>query len=137
MKVLVDTNVMLDFVQKRDNYFEPAKKIFEQIMQKNLDGYAAFHSIPTVWYILGKKQIAEKRKIITLLCSFLTVISAPHSEVVKSALDDSFQDFEDRLQVACAKTARADFIITRNIKDYKNSSVKAILPEEFIKINHI
>ena len=63
----------------------------------------------------------------------LTVTGALHKDVIDAILDDDFSDFEDCLQVECAKAAQVDYIITRNVKDYGLSVTEVLSPKEFVE----
>lgn len=64
----------------------------------------------------------------------LSVVSAEHDEVVKAVEAAEFKDFEDCLQDKCAVMAKADYIVTRNVADYKYADTKVIIPSEFCKL---
>lgn len=68
------------------------------------------------------------------ICNILAVTSASHESVVSAIKNDVFKDLEDCLQHKCATEVNADYIITRNINDFKNSKVKAVTPEQFLRI---
>lgn len=68
------------------------------------------------------------------ICNVLTVVSASHEKVVDAINREDFLDFEDCLQLQCAKEIQADYIITRNANDYRYSDVEAITPEQFMEI---
>lgn len=71
---------------------------------------------------------------ISNICGFLKVTGANHEEVLKAIFMKNFSDFEDCLQDRCAKEVNAEYIITRNVEDFNNSEIPAILPEDFLKI---
>jgi predicted nucleic acid-binding protein len=68
------------------------------------------------------------------ICSVLSVTAASHERVCDAIAREDFPDFEDCLQDESAKEVGADYIVTRNIQDFQNSDVKAVTPEEFLKI---
>lgn len=134
MVVLIDTNVIIDFLLKRESYSEPATVILQKCAKKELIGYLAFHSIPNIWYILRKVPDKNRREWLMDLCSFLHVTGASHEEVVKAIANVKFVDFEDCLQDRCAKIKGAQYIITRNEKDFVASEVPAVSPQAFLDI---
>lgn len=87
-----------------------------------------------MWYVLRKSSDAERRKGLKAVCSIFNVVSASQNEIFEAIENDSFKDFEDCLQDKCAKEAGADYIITCNIRDFANSEIPAITPEEFLKL---
>ncbi|MCL2719120.1 MAG: PIN domain-containing protein [Lachnospiraceae bacterium] len=135
MVVLIDTNVVLDYLSLREGLYENAKKIMQLCVDGEIDGYIAFHTVPNVYYILRTNfSASQRREMLLELCDIVTVISANHSGVVKAIENDEFSDLEDCLQDECAKMVRTDYIITRNIDDYKHSDTKAISPEDFLNL---
>ena len=68
------------------------------------------------------------------MCEILTTSSANHDLVVGAVHNTKFRDFEDNLQECCAVSAGADYIVTVNVKDYENSRVKAVTPDQLVKI---
>lgn len=135
MTILVDTNVILDLLLKREPYSIAARTIITKCAEREVIGYLAAHSIPNLFYILRKDYSQEeRRKFIRNLCDIFR-ISDLNVEKIMSAIDnDGFTDFEDCLQEECAVEAMADYIVTRNFEDYKKSRVKVIEPDEFVKL---
>lgn len=134
MVVMIDTNVIIDFLLKREPYDKAATEILRKCAEKEITGYVAFHSVPNIWYILRKIPEDKRRKWLMDLCSILQVAGASHEEVIKAIADEKFGDFEDCLQDRCARSSRAQYIITRNVKDFTGSNVLAIAPEDFLKL---
>ncbi|MDE5931879.1 MAG: PIN domain-containing protein [Lachnospiraceae bacterium] len=134
MVVLVDTNVIIDFLITREPFYRASAEVIEKCANKEITGYIAFHSIPNFWYILRKVPEDKRREWIMDVCSFLRVAGASHEEVVKAIRMKDFADFEDCLQDRCAVHVSAEYIITRNPMDFTHSKVQAVLPEDFLKI---
>lgn len=132
MVVLIDTNVIIDFLITREPYFESSSKVIEKCATGELAGYIAFHSVPNLWYILRKIPEDKRRKWIADICDFLKVTGVDHNEVLKALRTAEFKDFEDCLQDKCAKNVGARYIITRNTADFDKSEVQAISPEDFL-----
>jgi predicted nucleic acid-binding protein len=133
MVLLLDTNILIDALIKREPYRKTAEQIISLCMEQKCTGYIAFHSIPTIYYIMRKSKYADQRRdLIYNLCQIMEVAGASKIDVLSSLRNESFSDFEDCLQVECAKVANADFIITRNIGDFAHSIIPAILPEDFL-----
>ena len=135
MALLIDTNVLLDWLLKRPPFVGAAEKIMEHCFNGNVDGYLASHSLTNVFYITRKDYSVEERKdIIRLLCVKLKVIGIDLQRILDAIDSDGFGDLEDALQVQCAYDEGMDYIVTRNINDFTASKVKALLPEEFLKL---
>lgn len=133
MVVLIDTNVIIDFLITREPYFESSSKVMEKCAVRELKGYIAFHSVSNLWYILRRIPEDKRRKWMIDICGFLEVAGVSHDEVLRAIKMDKFIDFEDCLQDRCAKNVGAEYIITRNIDDFSESEVPAISPENFLK----
>ncbi|MCM1089772.1 MAG: PIN domain-containing protein [Muribaculum sp.] len=136
MVVLIDTNVILDYLAEREGFFEDARKIMELCANGKIQGYVAFHSLPNIWFILRKKPDNVRREMLKQVCSLLSVVSTGHDEVLKAVESVEFKDFEDCLQDRCAVTVKADYIVTRNVADYKYADTKVITPSEFCRAEH-
>lgn len=134
MVVLIDTNVLLDYLETREPYFEDAYRVLTLCAEEKVEGYVAFHSIPNIFYIMRKTHdIGSRREMLNQICSILTVTGASHEKVVDAVNREDFSDFEDCLQVQCAKEVKADYIVTRNVNDYIGSDVKVLTPKEFVR----
>ena len=134
MKVLVDTNVIIDFLLTREPFYKASLEVIKKCASREIIGYIAFHSVPNLWYILRKIPEDRRREWMLNVCQFLQVVGVSHDEVIKAIQMKSFKDFEDCLQYECAKSVGAKYIITRNIQDFINSDIQAILPEDFLVI---
>lgn len=100
-------------------------------------GYVAAHSITDTFYILRNYPLNERREILTEICSILTVIGIDKNKLITALNNLDFDDIEDCLQFVCSEECKADFIITRNEKDFSSSKVPPINPAEFLsKINY-
>ena len=135
IRVLVDTNVLLDYLTTRIPYFDDAYTILLMCAEEKISGYVAFHSIPDIYYILRKTyDTVTRRELLLEVCNILSVTSASHESVINAIKNDTFKDLEDCLQDKCATEINADYIITRNINDFKNSRIKAVTPKQFLNI---
>ena len=135
MRVLIDTNIILDALTGRQPYFENADKIIKLCADKKLDGYLAAHSISNIFYILRKDlPVDDRRAVLINLCDILTVESVDSVKVMSALKNSKFDDLEDCLQNECATAVKADYIVTRNIKDFKDATVAAILPEQLLSV---
>ena len=134
MKVLIDTNVLLDFLLGREPYFSDADRIIKLCADQKIRGFMAAHSVPNMFYILRKAMSEETRREVLLnLCAILAIEDIDSVKVVTALKNSAFTDLEDCLQSCCAGKIKADYIVTRNIKDFDNSEVPAVLPEAFLK----
>ncbi|MCB9444301.1 MAG: PIN domain-containing protein [Ardenticatenaceae bacterium] len=131
MRVLVDLNVVLDVLENREPHFLDSVKVWTAIDKGNVTGYLAAHSITTLFYIMrqriGTEQAAQ------LLTNTLNIFSvAPVDEkVIRQAISLHWDDFEDAVQMCAAAQVGADYLITRNVKDFKDGNVPVIMPTAF------
>ena len=133
MNVLIDTNIILDVLCRREEFYVDAAKIFKLCEVKKISGYISALSVPNILYIMRKELDADKIKEIIEALSMIFIITDLKSEDLKKAVSMNFKDFEDAIQSACALRIKADYIITRNIKDFTESKVAAIKPLEFLE----
>lgn len=133
MKILIDTNVILDVLCNRKDFAEDSLRVFKYCETNQITGYISALSIPNIVYIMRKELDSEKIKdILTVLTSIFTVIDLRGTDLIKAA-DLDFSDYEDALQSVCASRTKVNYIVTRNIKDFKSSSVPAIKPSELLE----
>lgn len=136
MVVLIDTNVLIDYPETREPYFEDACRLLLLCAEEKIEGYAAFHSIPNMFYIMRKTHsVKSRRAMLHETCSILTVTGASHKnkKVVDAINQEDFSDFEDCLQEQCAKEIKADYIVTRNINDFVSCKMKVISPNALVE----
>ena len=131
--VFIDTDVIVDFLTDRKPFSLESAKIFSLIDQKKIKGCVSSLSFSNLYYVLRK--FGTHKKVISSLqdLSELVDILKVDSDIVKSALASDFKDFEDSIQYFAAQEHKnVDCIITRNIKDYKDSSLPVMTPETFL-----
>lgn len=134
MRVLIDTNILLDALMGRHPYYDFADRIIKLCADKKVEGKMAAHSVPNVFYILRKTMSdAERRKVLKDLCQIVKVEGLDSYKVISAIDNKDFSDLEDCLQEECAVAMAADYIVTRNIKDFTHSRIPAVLPENFLK----
>ena len=133
MKVLIDTNIILDVLCKRPDFYKDSAKVFKLCEVKRISGVISALSIPNIMYILRKELDSEKTKEILDNLSLIFSIADLKADDLKKAADMQFKDYEDAVQSACAARIKANYIITRNIRDFTMSKVAAIRPIELLE----
>jgi predicted nucleic acid-binding protein len=132
--VLIDTDVLLDFLIDRNPFTKNAKEIIKKAQDKTIGAFLAAHSITNIFYVLRKiYSPSERKQHLMKLCRFISVVEIGHEEILNALTSVEFDDIEDCLQAECAEIVDADYIVTRNIGDYVNSRIPAILPENLLK----
>lgn len=135
MVLLIDTNVLLDYLAKRPLFHTPVDKIFDLILDGQVQGVLAPHSVTNIWYILRKEYSQERRRELLLaLLVYFDVVPLDKEKLVHGLYRNDFPDFEDCLQEECACSVRADYIVTRDKGDYTASRTKVLSPEELVRL---
>jgi len=133
--VLVDANVILDYITTREPYYQDAYKVIDMCHSGRVKGYLAFHSVSIIWYVLRKYMPDMDRRLwLKKILQVLQVTGASHELVLKAVAMDNFMDFEDCLQDRCAESVNAQYIITNNVKDFEESVITAITPYDFDRL---
>lgn len=134
MVLLIDTNIILDYLLKREPFYNNAKAVMEKCCLDDFHGYIALHTVTTLWYIMRRIPDDTRRLALKSLCEMLTVAGTTHEEVIAALDNAKFKDFEDCILTKCAKTVNADYIVTRNKPDFMFSEITAVSPEELIEL---
>jgi len=134
-KLFVDSDVVIDFFTDREPHVNPASELFELNELGSVKLYLSAVSINNIYYIvrkfLGHKKTIE---VVELLTEMTEIIGITKTEIIQ-ALKNEFSDYEDSVQYSSALTIKdLDAIITRNIKDYRNSSIAVMTPLNFLKM---
>jgi predicted nucleic acid-binding protein len=130
MRVLIDTNVVLDFLQEREPFVENAARLFERIDTGEIEGFIAATTITNIYYIIRRaagRSVAQDA--ITQVLSDLN-ICAVNLEVLEQALALDFEDFEDAVQCACAVAHNVDATVTRDASGFVSAEILVVLPDE-------
>ena len=133
MKLMLDLNVILDVVQKRQPHYPASAEILNIALKSNV-GVVPSHAITTVHYLVSKH--ADKATANDLLDWLLQnfSIAATSKETFLLARQSNMPDFEDAVVSASAQEQNCHFIITRNRKDFLNSKIQALTPAEFLAL---
>ena len=133
-RVLLDLNVILDTLQRREPYFANSARVLAYAERGLIDGLVAAHSWTTLFYLYAKDQSAKQAHVkLTELLQFLSVATVNQS-VIEQSLNLPYQDFEDAVQMMAAVKAGADFLVTRNIRDFKEGPLPVLQPSELLAL---
>ena len=134
MKLLIDTNVILDVLLKREPFVGHAAKILQLIERQNVQEYVSTSAITDIYYI-ACRQLHDKLAVKKLLQQILQIIgiAAVSKQEIEQALQLDWVDFEDSVQYAVAYQQNMDGIVTRNPKDYQNAKLKIWQPEQLLQ----
>ena len=129
MKLLLDTNIVVDVISKRDG-FEESLKLLKLCELGIVEGFVSTTTVTDVMYILRKHIDPDGvRSAVQTLLLIVDVAGVLKSDI-SSAFLSNVTDFEDAVQSSCAERIKADYIVTHNIKDFGESSVPAISPSK-------
>ena len=133
MKILFDTNVVLDLLLDRKPFSLAAAHLFSEVERGNIEGYICATTVTTVHYLATKvigprKAQQEIHRLLTLL-----EVAPVNRLVLEASLDDRFSDFEDAVLHQAARHMGTDGIVTRNLHDFKEAKMTIYSPEELIK----
>lgn len=132
MKLLIDSNIVLDLLLARKPFLKSAVALLERMEHGHDEGFITANSITDIIYICKKEYSFDAiRKEILKLLDLIDVIGVEREDIVK-AFDMGFSDYEDALQSRCAMKEDIDYIITRNEKDFTKSEIKTIRPDVFL-----
>lgn len=131
--IFLDTNIILDFLGERENFYLPSAKVMTLADKKEIRIFTTTTSLTNAFYILckfeGQKVAWEKVRKFKLICG----ISTSDNEVVEKALNSDFKDLEDALQYFSAVATKCEIILTRNEKDFKNALIPVMDAESFLQ----
>jgi predicted nucleic acid-binding protein len=132
MNVLIDANVVFDVVEKRQPHYAASNQVLCLCRRRALAGMVAYHTIANVFYQYGKAAVPFLKD--SLLPHVRTV--SADSPLIIQAMAWGMTDFEDALQAAAARANGAAFIISRNVKDFRQSHVPALTPSDYLARFH-
>ena len=132
MKILIDTNVLLDVFLARPGLCESSTAIWSLAEKEKVEAYISAISFNNVYYIATRyhsRNLAEEA-VATMRNSFKCIDQT--MQIINQSIDAGWKDFEDAIQYFSAIHADADFIITRNVADFPKTAIAAMTPEDFI-----
>jgi len=133
-RVFIDSDIILDILAKRENFYVPAAKLLTLIEKNEIAGYTSPIVFANIHYILSKLTSKEfSLKSLRTLKSIFTVLPIDET-IIELALNSDFNDFEDAIQYHTALSNDIKFLITRNKKDYKKSNISVCTADEYLKI---
>ena len=133
MKLLIDANILLDVLEKRESYYHDSSLIWKLCETEQVKGYVSSLAFANIVYVMRKELTPEKvEEILKALILIFEFTELSAYDLVRGA-EMQWDDFEDAVQSASAEGVHADYIVTRNIRYFKRSSVEALTPGEFIE----
>lgn len=135
MKILVDTNVIIDALTSREPFREDAEQIFILAANRIEDLYITASSATDIYYLVRKHlhSTEQAKSVMSKLFELFYILDVTVDDC-KEALLTEMSDYEDAVISCCAAHNHIDYIVTRNIKDYEKSKVLTILPEQLLRM---
>lgn len=134
MRILLDSNVVIDFLERRQPFYDDAIAVINSSRKNQHTIYIAAHSIDNIVYILRKKL--PLREILSGLEKFLKICSIieVNEAIILKAISAQWKDFEDAIQYYAAIAANIDLIVSRDVAGYEEQKIKVLNPAEALEL---
>ena len=134
LNVVFDLNILLDVLQAREPFYEFSARLLAVAETGKIQGWLAAHSVTTLFYLIAKDKSSDQARVtLTNLLQFLK-ISPVNETTIEQALNLPYRNFEDAVQAASALQIHADFLVSRNIKDYQPAPLPVVQPAELLAL---
>ena len=135
MKLLIDTNVVLDVLLRREPFSKTAAEVLNLTQRDDVQEYVSASAITDIYYI-ANKQMKDRDAVRDLLKRLLMIVSvaAVSEREIQNALNLAWGDFEDSVQYSVALLNEMDGIVTRNPDDYQEANMRIWLPEQVLEL---
>ncbi|PKP12495.1 MAG: PIN domain nuclease [Bacteroidetes bacterium HGW-Bacteroidetes-3] len=131
-KILVDTNIVLDLLSKREAFYEEAQELFTLADHKKIKLYISSLTVTNTHYLLARNYKLDEARKILIKFKVLAEVLTLDDKILELALVSDFKDFEDAIQYHSALENNLDIIVTRNKKDFKNSILPVFTAKEYL-----
>ena len=135
MRLMVDTNVVLDVLLEREGFYDQSKAVLSLCEERKIQGFVSASAITDIFYLTRKAlgRLDDTYKVISFLLNIVKVLTVTNDDVI-NAFQQKAKDFEDCLMATCAKSNKCDCIVTRNKKDFISFGVTLYSPEELLML---
>ena len=135
MRLMIDTNVILDVLLRRDEFFSDSKAVLSLCESRRAEGFLSASAVTDLFYLTRKAlgSTDEAYKVIGSLLNIVRVLTVTNDDATQAFLIRA-KDFEDCLLAACAKSNKCDCIVTRNKKDFLSFGIPLYTPAEFLAL---
>ena len=131
-KILVDTNIILDLLAKRESFFIEAQELFTLSDKKKIKLFVSSLTFANTYYVLSQSLKIENARKILRKFKVLVEVLPMDDKIIDLSLDSDFNDFEDAIQYYSAIENDLDLIITRNLKDFKQSKIPVLTAKDYL-----
>ena len=132
MKILLDTNIVLDILLARESFVEEAREIFLLIENHHIEGFICATTMTTIHYLIGRQKDKASADELVLNLLKLFEVALVDKKILGDASLNNGVDYEDAVLYTSAKYAEIDIIITRDKRGFKNSEISTLKPKEFL-----
>ncbi|RME40473.1 MAG: PIN domain-containing protein [Caldilineae bacterium] len=133
-RILLDVNVVLDVLAKREPHYRTSAQVWAIVETGIVEGFLAAHSITTLYYLLSRHIGTQQAHVALEKILQVFSVATVDQRVILQALALRWPDFEDAVQMAAAIGANADYLITRNPKDFKADFLPVLQPGELLAL---
>ena len=133
-RILVDTNIVLDLLAKRPEFFTEAQELFTLSDKNKVALYVSSLTFANTYYILSQKMKLENVRKVLRKLKILVQILPMDDKIIDLALDSDFRDFEDAIQYYTAIENDLNIIITRNLKDFKPAKIPVLTAKNYLEM---
>jgi len=134
-KILIDTNIVIDLLAKREQFYKNAQQVFTLSDLKKVKLYVSSLTFANTYYVLSQSfKISDARKILRKFKVLIEVLPMD-DKIIDLSLESDFKDFEDAIQYFMAIENKLDMIMTRNLKDFKTSKLPVLAPKDYLNLH--
>ncbi|MFA6103896.1 MAG: PIN domain-containing protein [Victivallaceae bacterium] len=135
MKLFIDTNVVIDVLAQRQGFYDASAAILTMLEKDEAEGFISAISFNNIHYIL-RKQSGKTRadNAIRMLLSAFNIVTLDE-KILTRTIESNFNDFEDGIQFFSAMRSNADYLISRNVRDFPHDDIPVLTPEEFLQLD--
>lgn len=134
MRVLIDTNIILDFLLEREAFLQDAEALFQAIGSQKVVAYVTATTLTDIFYIARRqtKSIERARQAVSTTLAVMEICPVNRT-VIEAALASEMTDFEDAVQAACAVAQSLDAIITRDVRDFVDAGLPVLSASQILE----
>ena len=134
MRILFDTNIILDVLMDRKPHSDAATKLFDSVETGSIAGYICATTVTTIHYLASKAIGKDRAKLELEKLLSLFEVAPVNRAVIEMALRNRMADFEDAVLCEAARHVQVNGIVTRNVRDFKKANINTYNPQELLEV---
>ena len=133
MRMMIDTNIILDVLIRRTEFYEYSKSVLKLCEERKIEGFISASAVTDIFYITRRAlgSVEDTYRVMNSILNIVRILTVTNEDVIK-AFQVKARDFEDCLMATCALSNKCDGIITRNKKDFETFGIEVHRPDEFL-----